>query len=116
LGFELGILMVGKLFKWMLIAWLLAAVLWHYRDTEAVRKRRTTVESVLAKVGVEETSVRRYWPLEGPSDSGSVPSETAASDTLASPAPSVWNDVVKRFNPITLLRDRLDAKKPATTP
>jgi len=108
--------MFGRLFKWMLIALLLAAVLWHYRDTEAVRKRRATIETVLSVVGVKEASVRRYWPLEEQNSEGTSPQDSATSATPPDTVPSPWNDFVTRFNPITYLRDRMDAPKPATTP
>lgn len=100
--------MFAKLFKWVLMALLLAALVWHYRDTELVRQRRSTIESLLSKAGLDEAAVRRYWPLEV--------SDDAPSASPPAPAPSVWNDLANRFNPITLLRDRMDAQKPATTP
>ena len=108
--------MVDRLFKWMVMALFLAAVVWHYRDTETVRQRRTLIESVLSKVGMDEASVRRYWPLEGQDNKGLASPEVASVDTPASPAPSAWDEFVTRYNPITLVRDQIDPHKPATTP
>jgi hypothetical protein len=83
--------MFGKLLNLLVAAAMLAAVAWHYRDTEPVQKRRPLIESVLSKAGIHEDTVRHYWPLDGGAPA-------AAAD-----------DPNPRFNLIESLRNQLDA-------
>ena len=85
--------MFGKLMNLLVAAMMLAALGWHYRDTDTVRQRRPLIESVLSQFGVSVDTVRRYWPLDG----------------AGSKAPSVWGDAVAQYNPITKIRAQLDA-------
>ena len=59
--------MFGKLLNLLVAAAMLAALGWHYRDTDAVRQRRPLVENTLNKLGVSIDQVRRYWPVDGAS-------------------------------------------------
>ena len=59
--------MFGKLLNLLVAAAMLAALGWHYRDTDAVRQRRPLVENTLNKLGVSTDQVRRYWPVDGAS-------------------------------------------------
>jgi hypothetical protein len=110
--------MLGRLFKWVVVAALFCAVVWNFRDTEAVRQRRPLIEGAMSLVGMSEASVRRYWPVEGAA-SGSAPLATVSytrepSTPEPGSSPSLWNDLVKRYNPITLLSDRIYSKDQVT--
>ena len=100
--------MLGRLFKWLFVALLLVATVWTFRDTEPVRQRRALIESTLNYVGMSEASVRHYWPLEEPGGRP-APSSSASNASDDGAKPSLWNDFVKRYNPITLLSDRIYA-------
>ena len=112
--------MLGRLFNWLVMAALLFAVVWHYRDTEVVRQRRPLIEAALARVGMEEASVRRYWPLEAPQNKGSEPlldtSTATAPSAPSSAPPSPWSDLLSRYNPINAVRGHIDPQKPASSP
>lgn len=89
--------MFGKLLNLLVAAAMLAALGWHYRDTDAVRQRRPLIESVLSKVGVSVETVRHYWPLDGANSKG-LPGASAA-----------WVDAMAQYNPITKIRAQLEA-------
>lgn len=89
--------MIGRLINILVLAMMLATVGWHYRDTETVRKRRPLIESALSKVGVDVTTVRKYWPLDGLG--GKAPTSTAESATSA---------FIEAYNPITKVRNQLN--------
>jgi len=93
----MGTLMFGKLLNLLVAAIMLAALGWHYRDTDTVRQRRPLIESVLSKVGVSVETVRHYWPLDGANSKG-LPGASAA-----------WADAMAQYNPITKIRAQLDA-------
>ena len=89
--------MFGKLLNLLVAATMLAALAWHYRDTDTVRQRRPLIESVLSKLGVSVETVRHYWPLDGANSKG-LPGASAA-----------WVDATTQYNPITKIRAQLDA-------
>lgn len=97
----MGTLMFGKLLNLLVAAMMLAALGWHYRDTDTVRQRRPLIENVLSKVGVSLDTVRRYWPLDG------APSKASPG------AAAAWGDTVAHYNPITLLRAQLESSDQA---
>ena len=111
--------MLGRLFKWVLMAGMLVTVVWHYRDTDVVRQRRPLIEAGLAKVGVDEAFVRRYWPMDVPQNTGSEPlvgdSSANVPSAPSSAPPSAWDDLLARFSPITMLRGHIDPPKPAAS-
>jgi hypothetical protein len=89
--------MIGRLINVLVLAMMLATVGWHYRDTEAVQKRRPLIESALSKVGVDVTTVRKYWPLDGLR--GKAPTSSAGSAAGA---------FIDTYNPVTKIRSQLN--------
>jgi hypothetical protein len=80
--------MLGKLLNVLVAAAMLASVAWYYRDTDTVRQRRPQIESLLSKIGLQEDTLRRYWPLNSPD-----------------PAPGGGEE--RRYNPIDSVRQQL---------
>jgi hypothetical protein len=88
--------MLGKLLNLLVLSLMLAALGWHYRDTETVRQRRPLIESTLAKLGVDEATVRKHWPLDGlvgKAAPSSAESATAAFIEAYNPIPKVRNQL-----------------------
>ena len=86
--FLLGDVMLGKLLNLLVAAAMLASVAWYYRDTDTVRQRRPQIESLLSKIGLQEETLRRYWPLNG-----------------SDPAPGGGEE--RRYNPIDYVRQQV---------
>ena len=91
--------MFGKLLNFLVAAAMLAALGWHYRDTDAVRQRRPLIESTLKKLGLTTDQVRRYWPVGGAGSGQGL--------TLSGP------DAAAQNNPIERARKQINAANQA---
>ena len=81
----------------VLILVLALAIVWHFRDSAAVRNQRHSLETGLQLVGVQLETVRRYWPLEGKGE-----------DVLKSAS-----EVIAPYNPIEGARKTAEAANEA---